>query len=107
MKYFLQTFTTTVDAQGNPVLTAGQTSEIVSLLSAGTFFGALGSAPLADWIGRRWGLVGSCLVFMLGVILQTASTTIPLLVAGRFFAGFGVGLLSAIVPLYQSETAPK
>jgi sugar porter (SP) family MFS transporter len=28
-------------------------------------------------------------------------------VAGRFFAGLGVGLLSATVPLYQSETAPK
>ena len=28
-------------------------------------------------------------------------------VAGRFFAGLGVGLISAMVPLYQSETSPK
>lgn len=27
--------------------------------------------------------------------------------AGRFFAGLGVGLLSATIPLYQSETSPK
>lgn len=46
-------------------------------------------------------------VFTLGVILQTAAVGIPLLVAGRFFAGLGVGLLSATIPLYQSETAPK
>ena len=46
-------------------------------------------------------------VFTFGVILQTASTTIPMFVAGRFFAGLGVGLLSATIPLYQSETAPK
>lgn len=35
------------------------------------------------------------------------ATAIPLFVAGRFWAGFGVGLISAIIPLYQSETAPK
>ena len=108
MKYFLQTFTTTVDAQGNPVLTAGQTSEIVSLLSAGTFFGALFAAPFGDLLGRRYGLMVSAgIVFNLGVILQTASTAQPMFIAGRFFAGLGVGLISALVPLYQSETAPK
>ncbi|KAL9098688.1 MAG: hypothetical protein Q9187_009616, partial [Circinaria calcarea] len=53
------------------------------------------------------GLVYSTFVFMFGVVLQTAATKIPLFVAGRFFAGFGVGLISALVPLYQSETAPK
>jgi MFS family permease len=46
-------------------------------------------------------------VFTFGVILQTISVDIPLFVAGRFFAGLGVGLLSATIPLYQSETAPK
>ena len=90
-----------------PAITASESAEIVSLLSAGTFFGSLGSAPFADWIGRRYGLILSCFVFTFGVILQTAATAIPLFVAGRFFAGFGVGLLSATIPLYQSETAPK
>ena len=46
-------------------------------------------------------------VFTFGVILQTVATHIPLFVAGRFFAGLGVVLLSATIPLYQSETAPK
>jgi hypothetical protein len=35
-------------------------------------------------------------VFNFGVILQTASTRQPLFIAGRFFAGFGVGLISAL-----------
>jgi SP family sugar:H+ symporter-like MFS transporter len=47
------------------------------------------------------------LVFCLGVILQTVATDIPIFVAGRFFAGYGVGMISALIPLYQSETAPK
>jgi SP family sugar:H+ symporter-like MFS transporter len=84
-----------------------QSSEIVSILSAGTFFGALFSAPHADILGRRWAMIFNSGVFTFGVILQTAATHIPMFVAGRFFAGLGVGLLSATIPLYQSETAPK
>ncbi|KAK3487405.1 general substrate transporter [Neurospora hispaniola] len=88
-------------------VTASQSATIVSILSAGTFFGALGAAPLADWAGRRLGLILSSFVFIFGVILQTAAVSIPLFLAGRFFAGLGVGLISATIPLYQSETAPK
>jgi SP family sugar:H+ symporter-like MFS transporter len=78
-----------------PDVTANQSSMIVSLLSAGTFFGALASAPIADTVGRRWAMIIDTFVFTFGVILQTIATAIPLFVAGRFFAGFGVGLLSA------------
>ncbi|KAI4102571.1 MAG: hypothetical protein LQ339_004588 [Xanthoria mediterranea] len=92
---------------GNLDVTPSQSSTIVSLLSAGTFFGALTAAPMADLLGRRLGMVASVAVFCLGVILQTVATAIPLFVAGRFWAGYGVGLISAIIPLYQSETAPK
>jgi MFS transporter, SP family, sugar:H+ symporter len=77
-------------------LTAEQDSLIVSILSAGTFFGALFAAPFADFIGRRFGLmVAAGIVFNLGVILQTAATDRPIFIAGRFFAGLGVGLVSA------------
>lgn len=103
MPYWLQQFSTSPDH----TITVQQTSTIVSLLSAGTFFGSLASAQLGDRVGRRMGLILSTLVFIFGVILQTAASAIPLFVAGRFFAGFGVGLISALIPLYQSESAPK
>lgn len=90
-----------------PDVTSSQTSLIVSILSAGTTIGALASAPIADNIGRRWAMIVNTFVFTFGVILQIAAVDIPLFVAGRFFAGLGVGLLSATIPLYQSETAPK
>lgn len=109
MRYWLNLFSTpgNVDSEGLPTITDSQQSEIVSILSAGTFFGALLAAPTGDYLGRRLGLMFSTGVFTLGVILQTAATAIPLFVAGRFFAGLGVGLISALIPLYQSETAPK
>ncbi|KAI1751366.1 high-affinity glucose transporter RGT2 [Xylaria castorea] len=108
MPYWQRLFSTGyVNSSGAPDVSPSQSSAIVSILSAGTFFGALASPFLADTIGRRLGLIASCFVFNLGVALQTAATAIPLFLAGRFFAGFGVGLVSAIIPLYQSETAPK
>jgi SP family sugar:H+ symporter-like MFS transporter len=93
MPYWLRSFSTEPDGS----VTASQDSLIVSILSAGTFFGALTAAPFGDLLGRRWGLMASAgLVFNLGVILQTAATRQPLFIAGRFFAGYGVGLVSAL-----------
>ncbi|GAO15594.1 uncharacterized protein UV8b_04767 [Ustilaginoidea virens] len=108
MGYWQDTFSTGyVNPNGHLDVTTNQESAIVSILSAGTFFGALMSPFLGDYTGRRIGLLISCWVFNLGVALQTAATSIPLFLAGRFFAGLGVGLISALIPLYQSETAPK
>jgi SP family sugar:H+ symporter-like MFS transporter len=108
MKYWRDEFSTGYrNADGDLDIDASQSSLIVSILSAGTFFGALTAAPTADILGRRLGLVACNVVFCIGVILQTIATEIPLFVAGRFFAGYGVGMISATIPLYQSETAPK
>ncbi|KLU88301.1 high-affinity glucose transporter RGT2 [Magnaporthiopsis poae ATCC 64411] len=96
-----------LDANGNPGVSPSEEAAVVSILSAGTFFGALLSPLFADTIGRRWALIASSWVFNLGVVFQTAATALPLFLAGRFFAGLGVGLISALIPLYQSETAPK
>jgi MFS transporter, SP family, sugar:H+ symporter len=98
MPYWQKEFSTGyIDGTGHPNVSASQSALIVSILSAGTFFGALGAAPIADLIGRRMGLIVSTVfVFNLGVILQTAATESPMFVAGRFFAGLGVGLISAL-----------
>jgi MFS family permease len=82
-------------------------SLIVSILSAGTFSGALFAGSLADWIGRRSTIITGCGVFSIGVILQVASTTVALLVSGRLIAGIGIGFISAVIILYMSEIAPK
>lgn len=90
-----------------PSLTVSQQATIISMLSAGTVFGALFAAPFGDLWGRRKSLIVSIGVFVFGVIFQICSTNIPILLVGRFFAGVGVGTVSVLVPLYQSEMAPK
>ncbi|KAM6484905.1 general substrate transporter [Trichoderma sp. SZMC 28011] len=109
MKYWRENFSTGYKNpnDGGLDITSAQSSLIVSILSVGTFFGALSAAPLSDQIGRRLSLCVGNVVFVVGVALQTASTAIPTFTAGRCVAGLGVGIISATIPLYQSETAPK
>ncbi|KAF1361731.1 general substrate transporter [Lizonia empirigonia] len=98
---------TAEDAYNGRLYQTWEKSLIVSILSAGTFFGALFAGSLADWLGRRATIISGCGVFSVGVILQVASSTVPVLVAGRLIAGIGVGFVSAVIILYMSEVAPK
>ncbi|ORY91683.1 and other transporter-domain-containing protein [Leucosporidium creatinivorum] len=92
----------------NGVLTTTHQSEITSLLSAGTFFGALGQAFTADSLGRKGSMIFWSVLFTIGVIIQTAAeTSRPQLLVGRLIAGFGIGALSALVPLYNGEASPR
>lgn len=85
-----------------------QKSLIVSILSAGTFCGAIISGYLADRIGRRGTIIGpGCGTFVIGVLVQVGATNIAALAVGRFIAGLGVGAVSAINILYVSEIAPR
>ncbi len=85
-----------INDDGEIALDPADESLIVSILSLGTFLGALTAAPCADFFGRRLGLIlSTAIVFNLGVLLQTIAVDQPLFIAGRFFAGYGVGLISA------------
>lgn len=82
----------------------GRSRSITSILSAGTFFGALIAGDLADWFGRRTTIIAGCGVFIVGVVLQTASAGLGLLVAGRLIAGFGVGFVSGMFGPFQMKS---
>ena len=69
--------------------------------------GALASAPFANKFGRKYSISGWCVVFCIGVVVQiTSSTAWDQIVIGRTIAGLGIGALSILVPLFQSESAP-
>ncbi|KAF2197479.1 high affinity glucose transporter RGT2 [Delitschia confertaspora ATCC 74209] len=89
------------------VVPSWEQSLTTSILSAGTFFGAIIAGDVADTIGRRLTIILGCIIFAIGGILETASTSVGVMSAGRIIAGLGVGFISAIVILYMSEIAPK
>lgn len=60
------------------VIPASKQSLLTSVLSAGTFFGALMAGDVADFFGRRVTIIVGCVVFAIGCVLQTASTSLGL-----------------------------
>ncbi|KAJ5160448.1 uncharacterized protein N7482_007452 [Penicillium canariense] len=80
-----------------------QSGLVVSMFTCGAFFGAGFAGPSGDYLGRRKTISLGCLMFCLGGALQTGAQTLAFLYSGRFFAGFGVGFLTMVIPLYQAE----
>ncbi|ORX43072.1 general substrate transporter [Hesseltinella vesiculosa] len=76
-------------------------------LSAGCFVGALFAGAIADRIGRKYTLIIASALFVIGSLLQSASNGVPMLCVGRVVNGISVGFSSMVIPLYQSEVAPK
>ncbi|KAJ5407868.1 Major facilitator-type transporter ecdD [Penicillium cosmopolitanum] len=89
------------------IIATSRKSLITSILSAGTFIGALIGGGAAERLGRRLTIMLSCLIFSIGVAVQVGTVNIAGLVAGRFVAGLGVGGVSATVILYVSEISPR
>jgi len=131
MDAFKRDFTTGYVSEDDKLgMSPAQVALIVAMLSAGTAVGALLSAPMGDFWGRRTSLIVAIGIFCIGAILQVCASRIPLLVVGRYeqepsdvcagcalfdadfvrirtVAGLGVGIVSVLVPLYQSEMAPR
>ncbi|KAG0280921.1 hypothetical protein BGZ95_007956 [Linnemannia exigua] len=80
---------------------------IVASMAAGSFCGALLAGPLGDKISRKRTIMLAATIWIIGSIIQCAAVNVAMLVVGRIINGVAVGLASMIVPVYQSEIAPK
>ncbi|KAI0091157.1 general substrate transporter [Irpex rosettiformis] len=93
---------------------ANLSGNIVAVLQGGCFFGALFTGYLSSKFGRKPMLLASGVLYMIGSLIQCivglgSSEAVGLRVFyfSRFFAGLGVGMVSALVPSYVSECVPK
>jgi len=109
MPDFLNKFADQTDPEtGGPAFSNWKSGLIVALLSIGTLMGALIAAPIADKFGRKYSIVFWNIIFCIGVIVQITTTKPWYQISlGRWVAGLGVGGLSVLTPMYQSETAPR
>ncbi|KAF2262445.1 general substrate transporter [Lojkania enalia] len=80
---------------------------ITAAMPAGSLVGALSSSFIADKLSRRTAIQIAAIIWIIGSILQCAANGVALLCVGRVIAGICVGIASSIVPVYQSEIAPK
>lgn len=79
---------------------------MVAILEVGALIASLSVGRIGDIIGRRKTILYGSIVFFIGGALQTFSNGMPMMICGRIVAGLGVGALSTIVPVYQSEISP-
>ncbi|ORZ16972.1 general substrate transporter [Absidia repens] len=76
---------------------------VVSILELGAWLGSFLIAYLADAISRKYSIAVASIFFLIGSALQAGAQQVIHLLIGRFIAGLGVGSLSMLGPLYQSE----
>ncbi|KZF20607.1 MFS monosaccharide transporter [Xylona heveae TC161] len=86
--------------------TRAEIGTMVAILEVGAFVASLSVGRIGDLIGRRKTILYGSIVFFIGGALQTCATGMPMMYIGRVIAGLGVGALSTIVPVYQSEISP-
>ncbi|CZR50888.1 related to monosaccharide transporter [Phialocephala subalpina] len=96
------------DAYRGYLYTSTAKALTTSILSAGTFCGALAAGYVSDRIGRRSTIILGCIIYTIGVVLEVITHgSIDLLAVGRTIAGLGVGFVSATTIMYVSEITPK
>lgn len=77
--------------------------QVVSVLLAGAAVGSLSGSSLANQLGRKNSLLLTALPLLAGAALSATAKSLEGMLAGRIIAGIGIGLSSALVPLYISE----
>lgn len=78
----------------------------VSIILIGALIGALGSGMLADKYGRKKTTALAALLFVIGSVVSSFSSSFGILLLGRFITGIGVGVVSVVGPMYIGEISP-
>ncbi|CAF1782639.1 BnaC09g41660D [Brassica napus] len=79
---------------------------IVSALLAGATVGSFTGGALADKFGRTRTFQLDAIPLAVGAFLCATAQSVQTMIVGRLLAGVGIGISSAIVPLYISEISP-
>ena len=90
-----------IDSSMVAVLEIGAFSETTWVGPSDAVVTSLLAAPLADNYGRRITLRSGAFIFTLGGAIQTFCSGFYTMILGRVISGFGVGMLSMVVPIYQ------
>lgn len=81
--------------------------QMVSMVLAGATIGSTSGSGLADGLGRRKSFLLSAVPLVIGSILCATAGSANALLAGRFLCGMGIGLTSAVTPVYISEVSSQ
>ncbi|KAI8882416.1 hypothetical protein K501DRAFT_285901 [Backusella circina FSU 941] len=78
---------------------------LVPVSLAASTIASFAAGLLADLVGRKRLFLIATFIHMIGCIVEIGGQSQSSFFAGRILTGFGVGIYSMLVPLYQSEIA--
>lgn len=93
--------------QGFFKLSPGEIGFVVSSALLGCMIGSAISGALSKYFGRKRALLIAAVLFFISALGSAFPDTTTSLVIYRLFGGIGVGLASAIAPMYIAEIAPS
>lgn len=79
---------------------------VVSIFIVGAFLGSIGSASLINKFGCRRTLQFDMIPLIIGALLSAQAHSLNEILWGRFLVGLGIGVNTALVPIYISEVSP-
>ncbi|KAK7900645.1 hypothetical protein LTR67_002928 [Exophiala xenobiotica] len=82
------------------------TGTINGLYCAGALFGALHVGWMCEARGRKETMYLGCAVNVVGGALETGSVNMAMFLVSRFIAGWGIGMMVVLIPIYQAEISP-
>ncbi|KAH8153597.1 uncharacterized protein LAJ45_02410 [Morchella importuna] len=107
LKSFTKVFPEMDTSESLPAHVRSRNAEVqgvaISMYNIGCFCGALACLYLGDKLGRRKTLFTGAMIMVIGAILQTTAYSLGHFITGRLVTGFGNGLNTATVPVWQSE----
>src|SRR5215471_16297334 len=80
-----------------------QLSFIVAAVLLGSVISTLFAGLLADWMGRKWLMALSGIMFVISIPMIALSQVYGTLVIGRLLQGTSAGLIGVVIPLYLAE----
>ncbi|KAL3700840.1 hypothetical protein R1sor_018862 [Riccia sorocarpa] len=79
---------------------------VVSIFIVGAFVGSISGGVLSDSVGRRRTFQICAVPLIAGAALSASAQSVDAVILGRLLVGVGIGVNTALVPLYISEVAP-
>jgi MFS family permease len=78
---------------------------LVSAYEVGAMFGAAFTFWLGDRLGRKPINMSGAVIVAVGATIQTCSFGVPQFLVGRLVAGFGLGMMTTVIPIWLAECA--
>lgn len=109
-KFFPTVYRKTQEEKGHKSNYCKYDNQGLQLFTSSLYLAGLTATFLASYttrrLGRKFTMLIAGIMFIIGVILNTAAQDLLMLILGRILLGCGVGFANQAVPLFLSEIAP-